>query len=105
MCASGDRLGSLPPLRIIRKEFRKMMHHRCARTRRTDNCFCIALVKVTNKTLRQLAGLGPVTRVKGGLAAASLPFIKLDFTTQASQNFDSAHPDRAPELIDNTGYE
>src|SRR5260370_13150806 len=104
MCASGDGLGSLSPFRIIRKEFRKMMHHRCARTRRTDDCFCLAVLKVTNKKLRQLACLGPVTSVEGGLAAASLSFIKFNLTTEASENFDGAHSNRAPDLVNETGY-
>ena len=102
MCTSNDSLRTLPPLRIIRKEFGKMVDHRCAGTRRADDCFCLALLKVANETPGQLAGLGPVTSVKGGLTAARLSFIKFKLTTETSQNFDGTHSDRGPELVNET---
>jgi len=82
-----------------------MVDHRCARTRRADDCFCLALLKVAKETPGQLAGLGPVTSVKGGLTAARLSFIKFKLTTETSQNFDGTHSDRGPELVNETGYE
>src|SRR5205809_383068 len=82
-----------------------MMHHRCTRTGRANDCFRLALLAYAYETLRQSAGLRSVAGIESRLAAAGLPFIKFDRAAYATQHFYRARAHRWPHLIDHACYE
>ena len=80
------------------------MHHRGARTGRTDDEFRLALFAQLNEALGNSPRFRPISGIESWLATARLPLIKLDFAARAPQHFDGARADAGPHLIDNAGH-
>src|SRR6266403_3504214 len=80
------------------------MHHRGARTGRTDDEFRVALFAQLDEALGNSSRFDPISGIESRLATASLPLIKFDFATGATQHFDGARADAGPHLVDDAGY-
>ena len=105
MRARGQCLCPRAPAFIIGKQLAEVMHHCRAGTGRTHDRIGFRLFEDFDEAPRQPAGLSPVARIKGRLAAASLALIEFDFAAGAPQNLDRTGADRRPQLIDETGDE
>jgi hypothetical protein len=81
------------------------MDHRRTRTRRTDDRFSLTLFKYFDEPFCYSPRFVAISSIECGLAATSLSFVKLNFTTNTPQHVDTTHPDAAPHLIDKTGNE
>ncbi len=89
-------------LGIMLKNVRKVMRdHRRAGARRYDDVFRIA------ENVEEMPGDGAslvrITRVEGGLAAASLSFGKIDLIAQTFEHFCDGDADLRKDLIDDAG--
>ena len=80
------------------------MHHRGARAGGTDDEFGIALFAQLDEALGNPSSLHLISGVESRLPTASLPLIKFDFATGATQHFDGARADAGPHLVDDAGY-
>src|SRR5438067_7833371 len=81
------------------------MHHRGARTGRTDDEFRVALFAQLDEALGNSSCFFPISGIESRLATASLPLIEFDFAARAAQHFDGAGADAGPHLIDDAGDE
>jgi hypothetical protein len=103
MGAGSNCLCPVSPIWIIGEEFREVMDHGSARPRRTNNRLGITLFKLANESFGKSSRFSSVPCIECRLPAASLPVVKLDFTANATQHFDSAYANGAPKLIDEAG--
>jgi hypothetical protein len=99
VCLCSDLFGTFPPLFIVRKQLMKMFDHCRAGTRWTNYRLSVRFLKNLDEPLCELLRFLAVTGIKSRLAAASLAFVKHNFTANATQYLHGAHADIRAKLV------